>query len=285
MLNGTQKFTTEDLEYLRHEDRPLMMRLFRPEGVGPFPIVIDLHGGAWNNGDLSGCQVRDEVLVKAGLAVAALDFRHGADRYPSSLQDINYAIRWVKAHAEELTVDPARVGLSGQSSGGHLAALAAMRPNDPRYTEITLDGDSDVDARVVCVALEWPVINPLSRYHHALRSLKTPDTAGWVGQIPEFHHTYWVDEETMSEGNPMLALERGEDVETPPTLWLQGEPDIVHDYHDPASGQDLNEPDRYGQNYRNAGGAFEIVRVAQETRSEPQSFEPLATFFNKHMAS
>ena len=243
MLNGTQKFTTEDLEYLRHEDRPLMMRLFRPEGVGPFPIVIDLHGGAWNNGDLSGCQVRDEVLVKAGLAVAALDFRHGADRYPSSLQDINYAIRWVKAHAEELTVDPARVGLSGQSSGGHLAALAAMRPNDPRYTEITLDGDSDVDARVVCVALEWPVINP------------------------------------------MLALERGEDVETPPTLWLQGEPDIVHDYHDPASGQDLNEPDRYGQNYRNAGGAFEIVRVAQETRSEPQSFEPLATFFNKHMAS
>ena len=160
MLNGTRDFTTEDLEYLRHVDQPLMMRLFRPEGEGLFPIVIDLHGGAWNTGDLSGCQVRDEVLVKAGLAVAALDFRHGADRYPTSLQDINYAIRWLKANAEELALDPARVGLSGQSSGGHLAALAAMRPNDPRYTEITLDSDTKVDAGVVCVALEWPVINP-----------------------------------------------------------------------------------------------------------------------------
>lgn len=285
MLNGTQDFTTEDLEYLRHTDQPLMMRLFRPEGEGPFPIVIDLHGGAWNTSDLSSCQVRDEVLVKAGLAVAAVDFRHGADRYPTSLQDINYAIRWLKANAEKLALDPKRVGLSGQSSGGHLAALAAMRPHDPRYTEIILDGDTKVDAGVVCVALEWPVINPLSRYHHALRSLQNPDTAGWVGRIPEFHHTYWVDEETMTEGNPMLALERGEDVETPPTIWLQGEPDIVHDYHDPNSGQDLNEPERYAQNYRNAGGEFQMVRVRQGERSEPKSFKHLARFFKKYLTS
>ncbi|MDA1091383.1 MAG: alpha/beta hydrolase [Proteobacteria bacterium] len=291
MLNGTQDFTTEDLEYLRHGDRPLMMRLFRPKGAGPFPIVIDLHGGAWNSGDLSDCQGRDEVLVNAGLAVAALDFRQAADRYPTSLQDINYAIRWIKANAEKLKLDPKRVGLSGQSSGGHLAALAALRPDDRRYTGIALDSglgvdggvNGGVDARVVCVALEWPVINPLSRYHHALRSLENPATAGWVERIPEFHDTYWGDEQTMAEGNPMLALERGEDVETPPTLWLQGDPDIVHDYHDPDSGQDLNEPERFAQLYRNAGGAFEMVRVPQAERSEPRSFEPLVPFFNKHL--
>lgn len=282
MRDGDQEFTTEDIVYLRHGDRPLMLRLFKPLGDGPFPIVVDIHGGAWNTSDLTGCKVRDEVLVKAGIAVAALDFRHAADGYPSSLQDINYAVRWLKARAGELDIDAGRVGLSGQSSGGHLAALTAMRPDDPRYSEIAVDGGETVDARVVCVAMEWPVINPLSRYHHALRSLENPETAGWVGRIPEYHHTYWGDEATMSEGNPMLALERGEDVETPPAIWLQGEPDMVHDYHDLESGQDLNEPDRFVQNYRNAGGEIEIVRVNQAERSEPDSFEHLATFFNKH---
>ena len=80
----------------------------------------------------------------------------------------------------------------------------------------------------------------------------------------------------------MLILERGEAVETPPAIWLQGEPDRVHDYHDPDSGQALNEPERFIQNYRNAGGEIEIVRVSQEKRSEPESFEHLATFFNRH---
>ena len=282
MYNGTQNFTSTDMVYLRHAGSPLMMRLYRPVGEGPFPIVIDLHGGAWNTGDLSGCQVRDEVLVKAGLAVAAIDFRQGAERYPSSLLDINFCIRWLKVKSQALLLDSSRVGLSGQSSGGHLAALAAMRPKDPRYTEIPLESDSDVDASVVCVALEWPVINPLSRYHHALRSLKNTNTADWVGEIVEFHHTYWADEKTMEEGNPMLALERGEPVETPPTIWLQGKPDIVHDYHDLGSEQELNEPERFQQNYLNAGGELDIVHVPQENRSEPDAFEYLTKFFLKH---
>ena len=48
------EFTTEDVEYLRHGDKPLIARLYKPKGDGPFPAVIDLHGGAWNSGDLTG---------------------------------------------------------------------------------------------------------------------------------------------------------------------------------------------------------------------------------------
>ncbi len=47
-------FITEDVEYLRHGDRRLIARLYKPKGAGPFPAVVDLHGGAWNNGDLDG---------------------------------------------------------------------------------------------------------------------------------------------------------------------------------------------------------------------------------------
>jgi acetyl esterase/lipase len=280
MATIVQDFTTEDMEYLRHGDQGLNLRLFRPAGAGPFPLVVDLHGGAWCDGGLTDCVPRDEVLVKAGMAVAALDFRHAGDGYPSSAIDINYAIRWLKAHAGDLDLDPDRVGISGQSSGGHLAMLCAMRPHDPNYTSIDLD--APVDATVKCAGLSWPVINPLSRYRHALRARDVANPPGWVGNIPERHDLYWVTEENMEEGNPLLALERGEPVALPPALWVQGTPDIVHDYRDILSGEDVNEPERFVRNYRAAGGEIELVHVEQSDRSA-QSFDPLAAFFGKNL--
>jgi acetyl esterase/lipase len=284
MATVTQHFTTDDIEYLRHGDRPLMMRLFRPLGEGPFPVVVDLHGGAWNDGDFTRCQDHGEGWTRQGLAVAALDFRHAADRYPTSLADINYAIRWIKARAEELRLDAARVGLAGQSSGGHLAMLTAMRPHDPRYTEIPLgEGASAIDASVACVGMAWPVMNPLSRYRHAKRCVAADGASSWADGMPRKHEIYWVDEETMAEGNPMLALERGESVEILPALWVQGKPDIVHDYLDPDSDAGVNEPERFARNYRNAGGEIEVVYVDYPTREGPPSIEPLGAFFRKHL--
>ena len=133
---ASYEYTTQDVEYLRHGDRRFMARLFKPQGAGPFPAVIEIHGGAWCNGDLNECQIYAEGFARAGLAVAAIDFRHASDGYPTSLADINYAIRWVKAHASELNTRADLVGAAGQSSGGHLAMLAAMRPNDPRLSLI-----------------------------------------------------------------------------------------------------------------------------------------------------
>ncbi len=157
------------------------------------------------------CAERDAVLAQQGIAAAALDFRHAADGYPSSLIDINYAIRWLKAKAGTLNLEASRIGLSGQSSGGHLAMLAAMRPGDPRYGSLALPaGFAPQDANVQCVVMTWPVINPLSRYHHALRQRASANPPDWVGDIPERHDIYWRDEATMAEGNPTMALERGE---------------------------------------------------------------------------
>ncbi|MDA0241524.1 MAG: alpha/beta hydrolase, partial [Proteobacteria bacterium] len=115
---ASENFRVEDIEYLRHGDEALLLRLFRPAGDGPFPIVIDLHGGAWNGSDRMSGKMRDEIMVGDGLAVAALEFRQGTHGYPTSLADINYAIRWLKAGAGDLRLDPDRVGITGASSGG-----------------------------------------------------------------------------------------------------------------------------------------------------------------------
>ena len=285
MTTETVSFSAEDMTYLRHGGRALALRFFRPAGPGPFPAVVDLHGGAWSAGDRTACAERDAVLAEAGLAVAALDFRQADDGYPSSLVDINHGIRWLKAHAADLDVDADRVGLLGQSSGGHLAMLAAMRPRDPRYAALGVEGGSaTLDARVRCVGLLWPVINPLSRYRHALRLRDGANPPDWSRSIPDRHDVYWQTEDTMAEGNPLLALERGEAVETPPALWVQGRPDAMHDYRDPDSGSDLNEPERFVGLYRRAGGTIDLLEVEQATRSGPAGAEALAAFFKRHLA-
>ena len=124
-------YTVADFNYIEHADGPQRLRLFMPVGTGPFPLVVDLHGGAWSNQDLKDCEPRDLTLVRAGFAVAALNFRHAGSGYPTSLVDINYAIRWLKAHAGKLNLRADAVGLSGQSSGGHLAIPGTPRSHRP----------------------------------------------------------------------------------------------------------------------------------------------------------
>jgi len=168
-VTKVHEFEVEDIEYLRHGDKPLLARVFRPRGEGPFPALVECHGGAWCMSDRTTERLRHQAMAMHGIVSIALDFRSGnEDPYPASVQDINYAVRWTKLNARTLKTRADLVGLSGQSSGGHLAMLVAMRPHDPRYAAIPLPAGSGAhDAGVRCVVMSWPVINPLSRYRLA----------------------------------------------------------------------------------------------------------------------
>jgi acetyl esterase len=246
-----------DIEYLRHGDKPLLARYYKPRGPGPFPLILDIHGGAWCRSDRLEDAPIDTPLASSGVAVLALDFRMPPDGgYPASLADIHYAIRWAKSRAGDLNIRADRVGTMGISSGGHQAALLAMRPADPRYAALGLASAAPVDGRVRCVVLLWPVIDPLGRYHYALR-LKAggkpyPDVVDRV--LPD-HDRYWGTEAVMDEGSPVRAMERGEKVETPPALYVQGTNDLAHPRPD---------LDRFVAQYRRAGGTVELQLVEGE---------------------
>jgi acetyl esterase/lipase len=242
----------EEVEYLRHGDQAFSARMFKPRGDGPFPAIVEIHGGAWNLMDRTADDAVNMPLAKSGVVVAALDFRMPpVASYPASMADINYGIRWFKAHAADFRSRPDRVGLMGSSSGGHQVMLAGMRPNDPRYCAIPLAaGAPSVDASVRCVVMLWPVIDPLGRYRF-VQQLKEagkpyPD---FVDLLIKMHDRYWHDDETMAEGNPALALKRGERVAMPPALYIQGAKDIVHPRAD---------LDQFVANYRKAGGHLEL---------------------------
>ena len=221
----------EDVEYLRHGDAALLARLFKPRGQGPFPAVVELHGGAWCLGDRLQDTAINEQLARRGILVAALDFRVPPTAgYPASLTDINYGIRWLKTQAARLGTRPEMICTFGISSGGHQAMLLGMRPDDSRYSSIPLPGDrTAVDARVRGVIMGAPVIDPLGRYRYA-KQLKESGKPypEFVDMVLPLHDKYWKTEEAMAEGNPVQALERGERVAMPPVLYIQDSRDIVH---------------------------------------------------------
>jgi acetyl esterase/lipase len=260
------KVDIEDVEYLRHGDKPYLARLFKPRGKGPFPSVVEAHGGAWTSGERANNDSVNREVAAGGVVVAALDFRNPPEAtYPGSVQDVNYGIRWLKSHAVDFNTRADWVGTMGTSSGGHLAVLAALKPLDARYAAIKRP-DVQADARVPFVVTLWPVICPLGRY----RVWTSPEASGKVsprGGNPALSQVkYWLTEDAMAEGSAVLALERGDEVELPHILYLQHPEDPMHP-------RPLME--QFVANYRARGGTVRLSlfdgAAYDVPRSDPSS--------------
>src|SRR5258707_7190195 len=152
----------EDLECLRVGGTPLLARFYRPEGPGPFPAVLEVHGGAWTSGDRFNNVAIAEHLAAQGIVVLSIDFRMPpAARYPDTVADVNFGIRFLKANAVKFATRPGLVGGLGTSSGGHLLLLNALRSRDPRYASHPLAGaEPSLAFAIAC----WPAAHPLARY-------------------------------------------------------------------------------------------------------------------------
>ena len=168
--NGRFDLAVSEVELRRNSaGRILMARIYQPEGPGPFPTVLDLHGGAWNRKDRFAEEPMDRALASSGLLVVAVDLTIAPEApYPASVQDANYSVRWLKANGARWNGDVSKIGIYGSSSGGHVAELLAMRPRDPRYNSLPLAVAPDLDATVGYVATRSPISNTFARYENAV---------------------------------------------------------------------------------------------------------------------
>ncbi|MEX2599881.1 MAG: alpha/beta hydrolase [Dehalococcoidia bacterium] len=236
------EIAVSDVEMRHDGETSWLARIYQPRGKGPFPILLDIHGGAWHSQDRLFDEPFLTPLAASGLLVVAVDFRLApAHPYPAQVTDVNHAIRWVKAHASEWNGDPSTLGAVGTSSGGHTALLNSMRPKDPRYTAWPLPEAPDVDAGLRYVILNSAVIDPYARYLYAQRD--------GIDRLVMATENYFPNEPDMHEGNPQEILDRGEPVELVPVQIIHGT-------------ADLNVPDeipeRFVETYRAAGGHIEI---------------------------
>jgi len=242
--NPAAKFDIKiwETEFRKTPSRTLMARIYQPQGAGPFPALLDLHGGAWNDKDRFANEPMDDAIARSGVLVVAIDLRLGHEApYPASVQDANLGIRWLKAMAAEWKGDPATVGVLGSSSGGHVAQLIGMRPHDPRYCALPLAGHPNIDATVPYVATRSPISDPYARYQNAENRKRT--------EMMQKSKTYFNPWETVFEANPQQMLDRKEKVSLPPMLIMQG---ALDDNVLPAIQE------KFAASYRAAGGECQL---------------------------
>ncbi len=216
--NPAAKFELDvkEVEFRRNgAGRMLMARIYQPKGPGPFPTVLDLHGGAWNRKDRLAEEPMDRALAASGLLVVAVDMTVAPQApYPACVQDANYAVRWLKVNAATWNGDVSKLGIYGSSSGGHVAELLGMRPRDTRYNSIPLAGAPNVDATVAWVATRSPISDTFARYQNAENRHRE--------SMIKNNKTFFVPWETIHESNPQEILEREEKVTLVPLLIMQG---------------------------------------------------------------
>jgi len=130
-----------DVEYSRPDGKPLLLDIHVPDGPGPFPAAIVVHGGGFDQGTKrSYVGPLLEVLTKAKFAWFSIDYRLApAYRFPQPVEDVNHAIRWVKKNAASYRVDAGKIALIGESAGAYLITYAATHETPETKLAATVD--------------------------------------------------------------------------------------------------------------------------------------------------
>ena len=241
----TYKIRIVETVYRKDQDGSWPARIYIPEGKGPFPLLVDVHGGAWGSGSYRDNKVLDTALAENGMVVAAVELRKApAHPYPSQVMDVNVATRWAKLHADEFNATPDGMGGLGTSSGGHAPFLSALRPDDERYSALPLPGGEGIDACLAYVIGAWPVIAPYARYLFAKENSRD--------FLVHATDAYFLNKENMRQADPLFALERGEKPDLPPALIIQGTAD---------TNVPLDAVNRFANAYQKAGGVIDLTWV------------------------
>ena len=279
-----------DAPFARPQGQELLARIYRPTGTPavPLPALVDVHGGAWSRGDQTTDALPCRALAACGMVVASLGFRQGPDhKHPAASADVAAGVRYVRAHARRLGVDPARIGLMGSSSGGHLALLLAVRPGAPEHagTPIILPdgalGATAGDDGAAWVLALYPVADPLARYRYVLSRQHEPGGFNAATFITS-HHGFFPNEEAMATASVTRVLIARENTALPPAWVAQPEFD---DNVPPAITEALV------QAYQKAGGQIEReyfsgARHGFITRVSPESEKAIALmrdFIGRHL--
>jgi acetyl esterase/lipase len=194
--------------------------------------------------------------------------------YPACIQDASYGVRWAKWRAGEWNGDAHTMGVLGSSSGGHVAQLLGMCPNNAVYNKHGLPEAPNVDTVIAYVATRSPISDPFARFQQAEKMKRD--------HMIKNSTTFFNPWETIFAGNPQKMLDRGEKVELPPMLIMQG-------------GLDDNVipviQEKFSASYRAAGGEcqYELFEgathewVAEPSANTTRAHEMLKAFINKQL--
>jgi acetyl esterase/lipase len=140
----------KDIEYSNPDNQHLQIDLARPDGEGPYPAVICIHGGGFRGGDRQSYDGLIKKLAKNGYVAMTVTYRLAPKyQFPAAIYDVKASVRWLRANAAKYHVDPDRIGVTGGSAGGHLAQFLGVTMGLKQFEGD--GGNPDQSSRVACV--------------------------------------------------------------------------------------------------------------------------------------
>jgi len=209
----------QDVVYGQGSGRDLTLDLYRrSEPSEQAPAVVFVHGGGWGGGDRWFHMRHCHSLAAAGYVTATIGYRlSGEAAWPASIEDAKCAVRWLRAHAEQLGADPERIAVAGGSAGGHLAALVTLTPGQQEG-----DGGWAETSSVVQAAVLW---------YPAVDLVATP----WPAEMADYLVGYFGDHQ--ADASPVNHVHGA----APPILTITGSADtlttldLIRRFHDALS--------------------------------------------------
>jgi len=211
----------KNLVYASIGSRNLHLDAYLPDPPArlSYPGVILIHGGGWRSGDRSQAVPMAQRLAAAGYVALAVEYRLSPEaRYPAAVHDLKTAVRWLRAHARELTLDTSRIAALGCSAGGHLAALLGTTNGDRRFEG--KGGSPEYSSSIQAIV----DIDGVLDFTHPAESGKDTDSskpsagASWLGA------TYRERPDLWREVSPLQHVSR----QTPSVLFINSSLDRYH---------------------------------------------------------
>ncbi len=204
-----------NIEYANPDGQHLQLDLARPKnGDGPFPAVVCIHGGGWREGSRQGHDGLCLRLAQQGYVAVTVSYRFAPKyQFPAQAHDVKEAVRWLRAHAKQYKINPDRIGVMGDSAGGHLAQFLGVT-GDVQSFEGT-GANLDQSSRVTCVVNYFGPNDLTKSYDKSIEAGKVlPPLLGGDLKTARKQHIlasplYWV--------TPHAA----------PTLCIQGNKDLL----------------------------------------------------------
>ena len=193
----------QNVAYANHDGTSLVGDLYAPKAPGKYPVVIAVHGGGWQGGSKNGYRTWGPYLAARGIALYSIDYRlskPGQPSYPQAVYDVRAAIQFVKQKGAELSLDPERIALMGDSAGAHLVSLVGLAgdaapfnkayPNDP-YASLS--------TKVSAVVSAYGIYDMVQQWNHdQLTRPRDQITEKFLGKPPMEDRRIYFESSPMS---------------------------------------------------------------------------------------
>jgi acetyl esterase/lipase len=205
-----------NIEYGHSGSRPLLLDLYSPKDLSePVPAIVFIHGGSWKHGKKEDYRIYALHFAKLGYIVASVQYRLSREApFPAAVHDVKAAVRFMRAEAESLNVDPDRIAVGGGSAGGHLTMMIGYSSDVKELAGNS--GHEDVSSRVRCIVNLYGPTDMTTEY---ARNISTTNSA--VRDF--FEGTYDEQPQNYAAGSPLHYVTRDD----PPTLILHGTADAL----------------------------------------------------------